>query len=293
MSGRPQPSMLKAALWYAGLGWRVFPLIAGSSRPAIKQWPERATTDPAQLEQWWGRWPRQNIAVATGPESGLFVIDIDAHSAEFEGEATMIELFDRLGPLPPTATQRSPGGGRHLFFRYPSGRELRNSCGSELQWNRRTKCKDRPRPGVDGRGMLGACTLAPSVRDGGRSYEWLVWPHEVPPADLPEPWIAELESRLAPVALAPIEPRFGSAGQQFALIDRQVRRVADAKRGERNAALFKAAFCLAVRAIEGRVDQAEAEQALLQAALHAGLSQTEAMQTIASAKRSSQRASAS
>jgi hypothetical protein len=36
-----------------------------------------ATSDPAQLETWWSKWPQANLAVATGPVNGIVVVDID------------------------------------------------------------------------------------------------------------------------------------------------------------------------------------------------------------------------
>ena len=73
--------LLEAALQYAARGWHAFPLRPRSKMPAIaKKDGGRgfldATTDPATIEAWWGRWPAANIGLATGA-SGLVVLDPD------------------------------------------------------------------------------------------------------------------------------------------------------------------------------------------------------------------------
>ncbi|WP_040692357.1 bifunctional DNA primase/polymerase [Nocardia vinacea] len=63
----------------AARGWPVFPLRPGGKKPAIKRWPELASTDEDRIHRWWGYNPRYNVAIATGPPSGLHVIDLDPH----------------------------------------------------------------------------------------------------------------------------------------------------------------------------------------------------------------------
>src|SRR3981081_55957 len=70
------PLLLDWALYIAAMGWHVFPLAPGTKRqPAVKDWENRATTDPDRIRRCWtaDRW---NIGVATGP-SGLVVVDLD------------------------------------------------------------------------------------------------------------------------------------------------------------------------------------------------------------------------
>src|SRR5262245_338299 len=47
---------LTAALAHAALDRPVFPVNAKKT-PIIDDWPNRATTDPAQIERWWTEWP--------------------------------------------------------------------------------------------------------------------------------------------------------------------------------------------------------------------------------------------
>src|SRR5262249_35424867 len=65
------------ALDLAQQGFAVFPLVPGTKRPLIKDWPTKATTDPTQVSLWWREHPHANIGIACGP-SHLYVIDLDA-----------------------------------------------------------------------------------------------------------------------------------------------------------------------------------------------------------------------
>src|SRR5262245_34987969 len=115
------------ALDYAALGWRVHPCRPGEKVPLLDGWQKRATTDQAMIERWWGRTPDANVAVATGPGSGIFVLDIDGP----EGERSLAELERRYGPLPEFYPQQWTGScrGWQAFFVWPEGRTIRKSAG--------------------------------------------------------------------------------------------------------------------------------------------------------------------
>ncbi len=89
-----------------------------------------------------------------------------------------------LGELPPTATQLSPSGGKHLVFRTdtPMGRHI-------------TKDPESPFFGLDVLGAKSFCVASPSVNAKGQ-YQWKSG--ELPEKDhfalLPEAWQATLES---------------------------------------------------------------------------------------------------
>jgi hypothetical protein len=68
--------MLGTALNYAAMGRHVHPLRPGEKRPILKDWPTRASTEPAIIQAWWQEWPKANIGLACGP-SGLLVVDLD------------------------------------------------------------------------------------------------------------------------------------------------------------------------------------------------------------------------
>lgn len=106
--------MVDAALGYAAAGWPVFPCVATEKVPLTSHGFKDATTDPKQIKTWWWRWPRANVAVATGAP-GPDVLDVDTK----DGRDGMV-LFDRAkraGLLRgASAVIRTPSGGLHLWF---------------------------------------------------------------------------------------------------------------------------------------------------------------------------------
>ncbi len=132
----------------------VFPCDPGGKRPLTPSGFWDATTDDHRVRAWWGRWPAANVGVPTGRRSGLLVLDVDQRGG---GPQSLAALEREHGPLPKTATGRTGGGGVHLFFRYPSGREVRNSAGVLG-------------PGLDVRGEGGYVVVPPSRTRG--AYGW-------------------------------------------------------------------------------------------------------------------------
>jgi hypothetical protein len=164
---------LDYALRYANHGWAVFPcheptLTGCSCRRADCSSPAKhprtarglhdATTDPEAIARWWRHWPSANIAVRTGADSGLVVIDVDP---EHGGLAAIADLQRRHGDLPLTPTVLTGSGGRHYWFAYP-GLAIPNSAG-------------RLGPGVDVRGDGGYVITPPSLHPSG-SYRWEATP---------------------------------------------------------------------------------------------------------------------
>ena len=169
---------LAHALAYAALGWRVVPIKAGAKSPALDDWVNQATTDVELIAQWWARWPDHGVGIVCGPESGIFVLDVDpAHG----GDETLALLESAYGSLPETVEALTGGGGRHLFFSWPEGQRVTTSAG-------------RLGPGLDVRAAGGQVVAPPSVHPvTGRRYEWEVnhLPGEQPIAPAPA-WLLEL-----------------------------------------------------------------------------------------------------
>src|ERR1700733_12881820 len=121
--------MLDWALRYIALRWRVFPLGVRSKMPMI---PESkgghgcldATIDETQIREWWKRWPKANIGLATGYD--WWALDIDTKAGGYES-------WDILraghGALPPTPEATTGTGGRHVLYLTPSGSRITNSEG--------------------------------------------------------------------------------------------------------------------------------------------------------------------
>lgn len=104
---------LRAALDWAGRGFRVFPLHPGTKEPVWKGWTESATSDPAAVAQMWGE-VDYNVGVLT---EGLIVGDVDVKGGK-QGEASLLAL-----DLPPesldTLIVGTPSTGRHLYWLGP------------------------------------------------------------------------------------------------------------------------------------------------------------------------------
>lgn len=129
-----------------------------------------ATADPAQVEEWWGKWPDANIGIATG--RGLIVLDVDGP----EGQAA---IRGRHVPLTVTARSGRDGGGHHVYLRAPAGVRLTNRSGAL--------------PGVDLKTDGGYVVAPPSCHATGRRYSWgdYTAPGDVRIADTPE-WLVNL-----------------------------------------------------------------------------------------------------
>lgn len=156
-------STLDAAYRYAVHGWHVFPTVPNKRVPMIEKWPQRATTDLVQIEQWWTKqFPSAGIGIATGTKSGVWVLDIDMKDGK-DGLESLAKLEAKHGQLPPTLTAKTPSGGYHLFFAMPLGMSIRNDQNGSVG------------RGLDVRGDGGFVVAAPTTIEG-RAYEWLTGP---------------------------------------------------------------------------------------------------------------------
>jgi len=150
--------MINSALEYGAQGWRVFPVEPKGKKPLIKDWPNAATKEQSQIRAWWAKWPDANIGLSCGKKSGVFVIDVDTANNK-KGEESLAILKD----VPSTRESRTGSGGRHLFFAYPHGREVRN----------KQPIDPKLYPDLDVRGEGGYVVLPPSIHETGNTYEWI------------------------------------------------------------------------------------------------------------------------
>lgn len=124
--------MMKHALSYAKMGFAVLPVhsirkgkcTCGNStcrrpgkHPHTKHGVKDATKNLDTIRGWWKKYPRANIAIATGEISGIIVLDIDPRNG---GDDTIRCLELELKGLPKTVIAASGGGGTHYVFKYPS-----------------------------------------------------------------------------------------------------------------------------------------------------------------------------
>ena len=257
MTGRHQ-DILTHALAYARHGWPVFPCKPGSKEPATRHGFRDATTDPAQIREWWQRQPAANLAIATGAP-GPDVLDVDRHDYESNGFPAYNKL-KRQGVLSGAAAIiATPGRGLHAYF-----------MGSDQP------CGRLPQQHLDFKAR-GGYVLAPPSQVGGRRY-WCV-------ARRGRPGYLDWEaaSRL-------LEPHRERAPQTSTGVVAEPKRLAawveTLPEGNRNAGLFWAACRVAESGGPEVLDD------LAAAAAKTGLTLREIDRTIASAKRTVVRASA-
>jgi hypothetical protein len=118
---------------------------------------KEATTDPAAITRWWGRWPSANIGLATGHL--VDVVDFDGPQAHAAWGATYGERWGGLQVLGTVSTPRA--GGLHLYV--PA-----SGVGNRAGVKNGTKLL----PHVDYRGLGGYVVAPPSSRPDG-TYRWL------------------------------------------------------------------------------------------------------------------------
>ena len=118
---------ISSAPIYAAKGWRVIPIRPEGKIPLVNDWPGAATTDTRTIKRWWRKWPKANVGVACGPESGIFVLDVDLKNGK-NGENSLKALERKHGKLPETREHRTPTGGRHLFFKCDNSVEVTNKA---------------------------------------------------------------------------------------------------------------------------------------------------------------------
>ena len=105
---------LNFALAFANAGFHLHPC-KEDKKPHLDAWPDRATTDQAQINAWAQRFPNCRWGVAAG-KSGLVIIDSDIKENK-RGEDTLALLQADNGHLPETYTVRTKSGGIHRYFK--------------------------------------------------------------------------------------------------------------------------------------------------------------------------------
>lgn len=185
----PKGSLGAAALFYASLGWAVFPLVPREKIPLLSKAKggnglKDASADADTVKAWWSKYPDANIGLTTGGASGLVVVDVDGADGE-----SALALY---GTLPDTVESRT-GKGRHLLF--IGAPEIRNSAG-------------KLGPQLDVRAEGGYIVAPPSIHPNGGSYRWANGKHpgKLTPAALPE----SIAKRITGV-VGSIQPVVGAA----------------------------------------------------------------------------------
>ncbi len=209
--------LLTGALEYAERGWPVTPLHSPAAygcscgraecespakHPRTAHGLKNASRNAETIHEWWTRWPDANIGIATGQPSGVFVIDIDGEA----GRASVAELERQGLTFPPTLTVTTgrADGGTHLYYRMPSGVDVRNDQSGKIG------------PHIDARGTGGFVVAAGSTHASGKVYHFVEPSATI--ADAPG-WVIERlttrsNSPAAPLQATQDAPRIAGKGNR-------------------------------------------------------------------------------
>ncbi|MGW7079032.1 bifunctional DNA primase/polymerase [Streptomyces sp. NPDC054866] len=278
--------LMAAALDAAARGWHVFPLRPGTKRPALhgeascprtgicasghRKWEQRATTDADRIRATWSH-GAFNVGIATGP-SGLLVVDLDMPKDKGTsdtpcGVTTFKALCERTGhTVPTTCRTRTASGGQHLYFTAPDGVRLANTAGTIA-------------PLVDTRAWGGYVVAAGSTTPAG-PYEAVGGPMA---ASLPGWLLSILQPAPKPARAPSVAVTAQSRRYADIALANEIRNVAGAQVGEREAKLFTAARALGRFIAWSDLARSTVEDALQEAGEAAGLPTSQCRATLRSA----------
>lgn len=261
------------ALHLAGLGMKVFPMQPNQKRPQILDWPNNASSDPAQIKAWFTQYKNMNYGIACEP-SGLVVVDLDVKHG-IDGIASWRQYALGLN-LEPTFTVHTPSGGMHLFYRASGVPSTTNF----------------PSKAIDIRGQ-GGCVVGPGSNLPNGTYRPDLPEYFPDLSDIStgsEPFVNLLRSRRGVGSLeasgvltapgVPVSKQVSKA--QWESFGKNLVGLLDAKEGTRNEALNQAAFGLGSLVRDGVVTRQAVRSILLKSAEEIGLSAEEARATVES-----------
>jgi hypothetical protein len=228
------------------VSWKRFPIAAGTKDVPLTKWRrggpgEEATGDPIQIAAWQQRWPGSNWGVATGGESGVFVVDTDGFDGWlwFMGQGVPATYTVKTGNPDPYRVQ--------YYFRVPEGLRVKTSA-SEIA------------PGVDVRGEGGMVLAAGSLHPSGLRYTVV---EDVPIADAPA-WllgmVVDMRAPRAAVAHGDVAPLTESQKNYgLAIFKSRLSKYAEVPDGSWNNELTKLTFLAGRMAAAGVFTEDEAE----------------------------------
>lgn len=151
-------SLLSAAIAYAKMGIKIFPLAPRSKKPLEGgHGLLDATSDVDEVTEFWTNHPDYNIGCNCG-ESRLAVLDADLYKPM--AEEALEALAEKMGSIPDTWTALTGGGGTQYFFS-TAHLDERLRSGADCFGD-----------GLDFKANGGYVVLPPSVHPSGKKYEW-------------------------------------------------------------------------------------------------------------------------
>lgn len=254
----------------ADFGFSVIPVFRGEKCPSDgwkKYQTEKASDETIKA---WGS-ADLNVGVVTGKISDLMVIDVDSPEAQ-----KVVDSWN-LPNTPIVKTKK----GRHYYFRFPAV-ELRS----------RTRIDGAK---LDAKGEGGQVIGPGSRHPSGVYYEWLVSPHEVEFAQLPENFIEILKPKQFKGSTQIVRAKNGKfleAGKLSAFLNKEMQEALGELRskleGGRNDTLFKQSARVANHAAALGLDWDVVSSEFYSVALAIGLEAHETEATLESAWKAGQ-----
>lgn len=244
-------SLRQCAIDYANSGWSVFPLAPNDKMPLISKAKgghgcKDATCDIAQVNDWWQQCPNANIGIATGPASGLLIVDIDSAEAGHR--------YRSFGDLGRPMIQNTRDG-YHLAYAWTM-----ECAGISISAGKLGK-------GIDTRGEGGYIVGAPSVHPSGFIYHWR---EEYEPSPPPKWLINKLKPKpiqRSEVDRAAFERPDGRASRYgMAALKATCERIAGAATGSQETTLHRGAFSMGRLVAGGEISHEYARDLLIAAA---------------------------
>ena len=249
---------LDCAIELARQGFATFP-VARDKCPTSPHGFKDASSETDAVRELWRQHPGPLVGIATGPMSGVDVLDLDRK----HGAADW--WLAHRHQIPVTRTHRTRSGGLHLLFRHAVGLRCSNS---------------RIAAGVDVRAEGGCAIWWPCagfpVLDSGPIVDWPEWLADIA---MPRPEQPSRDSpKLRPHILATDKYAAGALRRACDI-------VAQSQQGRRNHTLNVEAYSLARFIKSGALSAQDVADNLAEAALASGLGQREIAATLASGLR--------
>ena len=286
-----QNSLKAAALAHAKNGFYVIPLVENSKRPLISDWQNRATTNPLQIDSWWTDHPNANIGIAC-EVSNLIVIDLDTSKGAEpfspwnelgakSGEDVLKEICRKAGDsqLFETYSVKTPSGGKHLYF-YDQTIAIKQGTEVNGWWRVDTRSKGGYIVAEGSRLINSASGITDQYRSVGNHSVVLNFPAwlrgELSPNAVRENLVAPSSIHSSNISSNPVFSR------EFAeqVLSERCALIRNTLEGSRNQSLIRHATYIGKIISMGSLDEREASQSLLEAAVASGLTQFESVNAI-------------